>query len=43
MRATVGNGEGVIASEPAHAHGREHAITLTLPPLAALILTPVNE
>ncbi len=30
---------GGVASNPAPAHGRMHSITLTLPPLACLLLT----
>ena len=40
--SNVGNGGGVSATdEPLH--GQPHAIELTLPPLAALVLTPVQE
>ena len=35
----LGNGGGVLA-EPVAAHGHPHSLSLTLPPLAALILTP---
>jgi 1,4-alpha-glucan branching enzyme len=37
----VGNGEGVVA-EKVPAHGREHSLSLTLPPLATMILKPVG-
>jgi 1,4-alpha-glucan branching enzyme len=36
--SNVGNG-GAVASETIAAHGRPHSIVLTLPPLAALLLT----
>jgi 1,4-alpha-glucan branching enzyme len=35
--SNAGNG-GWIASTPRPCHGREHAVTLTLPPLAAIVL-----
>ncbi len=35
----VGNG-GIVASEPIPQHGREHSISLTLPPLGILFLKP---
>jgi 1,4-alpha-glucan branching enzyme len=37
----VGNG-GRIATERVQAHGREHSLSLTLPPLATMILKPVS-
>ncbi len=35
----MGNG-GVVYAEPEHWHGRDHSVTLTLPPLAVVWLTP---
>jgi 1,4-alpha-glucan branching enzyme len=37
----VGNG-GRITTERVQAHGREHSLSLTLPPLATIILKPIN-
>jgi 1,4-alpha-glucan branching enzyme len=37
--SNVGNA-GEVATEPTPAHGRPHRLRLTLPPLAALLLTP---
>ena len=37
--SNVGNG-GVIPASPQPHHGREHSLTLTLPPLAAIMLKP---
>jgi 1,4-alpha-glucan branching enzyme len=36
----IGNAGGVL-SEPIPCHGQPHSVSLTLPPLAALVLTPV--
>jgi 1,4-alpha-glucan branching enzyme len=38
--SNLGNGGGPLSSEPVPAHGREHSIVLTLPPLATLYLVP---
>jgi 1,4-alpha-glucan branching enzyme len=35
----VGNG-GAIEAEPVAAHGRDHSLSLTLPPLSAIVLKP---
>jgi 1,4-alpha-glucan branching enzyme len=40
--SNAGNG-GWIASSPRPCHGREHAVTLTLPPLAAIVLKRRRE
>jgi 1,4-alpha-glucan branching enzyme len=37
----VGNG-GRITTERVQAHGREHSLSLTLPPLATIILKPIS-
>jgi 1,4-alpha-glucan branching enzyme len=37
----VGNGEGVSA-ERAPAHGQPYSLSLTLPPLATVVLKPVS-
>jgi 1,4-alpha-glucan branching enzyme len=37
--SNVGNGGGVV-SEPSPSHGRPHRLTLTLPPLAVIVLKP---
>ncbi|GIX11508.1 MAG: 1,4-alpha-glucan branching enzyme GlgB 1 [Elioraea sp.] len=40
--SNLGNGGAVHATE-AHAHGHPHALSLTLPPLGALILVPERQ
>ncbi len=37
--SNLGNGAGVMATEPAH-HGRPAAIEITLPPLGAVVFKP---
>jgi 1,4-alpha-glucan branching enzyme len=39
--SNAGNG-GMIQSSPKPHHGREHSLTLTLPPLAAVVLKPCS-
>jgi 1,4-alpha-glucan branching enzyme len=36
----VSNGAEAIPAEPIHAHGRDHSISVTLPPLATVIFAP---
>ena len=38
----VGNG-GAVKAEPVAAHGRDHSLSLTLPPLGALVLKPSTD
>ncbi len=38
----IGNA-GMVASEPVEWNGRPHSLTLTLPPLSTLVLTPYRE
>jgi 1,4-alpha-glucan branching enzyme len=38
----VGNG-GAIAADPVAAHGRDYSLSLTLPPLGALVLKPSGK
>jgi 1,4-alpha-glucan branching enzyme len=35
----LGN-QGAVSSEPHAAHGREHSVSLTVPPLACVVLQP---
>ena len=37
----VGNGPAPLAAEAVPTHGQPHSLSLTLPPLGALVLTPV--
>ena len=39
--SNIGNGAGPIAAEPWPAHGRSDSLSLTLPPLALVVLEPV--
>jgi 1,4-alpha-glucan branching enzyme len=39
--SNVGNGGGVTA-EPIKQHGRDHSITVTIPPLGVVVFKPVN-
>ncbi|MCU0758781.1 MAG: 1,4-alpha-glucan branching protein GlgB [Steroidobacteraceae bacterium] len=36
----LGNGPGPLVADPVPMHGQSHSLALTLPPLAALVLTP---
>jgi 1,4-alpha-glucan branching enzyme len=38
----VGN-QGMLTSDPSPHHGRDHSLTLTLPPLGALVLEPAED
>jgi len=38
--SNVGNGPNAVAVDAVPAHGRDHSVALTLPPLATLFLTP---
>ncbi len=41
--SNLGNGPGPLAAEPVPMHGQAHSLSLTLPPLGALLLVPASK